>query len=369
MVMPSSLAIGLLDTLTKPTKSQKKWIKRIDNSFWKGAIIAPGIKYNSEADAIRRLRRADIVIFELHGGGFRVGNATMYMTAFQQWINIIKEKHNLNAVIMSVEYGLAPNVKYPEPVMDCVKAYKHLTVDLRVPGTKVIFSGDSAGGALCLETLMRTYAPDVLKDLDATRTNFNIDKPAGMLMVSPLVTPETSSPSWKSNAKRDLVTQQLAKIIYKEFLGYPHVDPDSLPILRLNQVHDRFDRFVPSNVLVFVGEKEVMRDDIVALVDMVEKDGCVNIRLCKENYPHCWYVIREMVKVKDKAMLSRYDEDFADFAVKAVTEATREKFRKERELLLQEHVQPAAFEKTLDLKTGIRTEPVAEGTQIPAIPI
>jgi hypothetical protein len=41
------------------------------------------------------------------GGGFRVGHSTMYMDSFISWLRTIKNKYNLYACIMSVEYGNA----------------------------------------------------------------------------------------------------------------------------------------------------------------------------------------------------------------------------------------------------------------------
>lgn len=39
------------------------------------------------------------------GGGFRTGHSTMYMDSFINWLRLFKNKHNLYACIMSVEYG------------------------------------------------------------------------------------------------------------------------------------------------------------------------------------------------------------------------------------------------------------------------
>ncbi|KAI9493142.1 Alpha/Beta hydrolase protein [Zychaea mexicana] len=329
LTLPPAAARAVINDLTTPTSVQKTYIKRINNSFWKGALIGKDIKYESDANAIRRLRKADVVIFEVHGGGFRTGNATMYMSSFITWIDMLKEKHGLDAIMMSVEYGLAPAHKYPGPVLECKKAYKHLTQDLHVPAWKIILSADSAGGAICLETMMRTYCPGIVDDLDAPRTNYDIGIPAGMLMVSPLITPETTSWSWENLEKYDMVGQQLAKLVFKEYLDYPNVDPETLPILRLSKIDKKFDRFTPKSVLVFVGDKEVMRDDILNLAEYIEKDGAINIRVCKEAYAHDWYLIREIVKQKDKYMLEQYDEVFVDFAAYAVAEAA-EQFTKER---------------------------------------
>lgn len=174
-----------------------------------------------------------------------------------------------------------------------------MTQDLHIPGWKIIVSGDSAGFALCLESLIRFYAPNILEDLDAPRTNFDTDLPAGIVASSPLLTPETNSASWEAFEKTDLVSQALAKLVFKEYLDYPNVDPDTLPLLRLSKIRQGFNRFMGKNALVFVGEKEVMRDDIMVLVDAVESDKASNIklRICKENMVHDWFLIRYEKKV------------------------------------------------------------------------
>ena len=252
--------------------------------------------------------------------------------------------------------GLAPANKYPGPVLECMKAYKHLTQELHVPAWKIVLSGDSAGGCLVLETLMRTYAPNIVNDLNAPRTNFKIGLPAGALMVSPLITPETNSWSWENLEKYDMVTQQLAKLVFKEYLDYPNVDPEDIPILKLARVDKDFERFSPKNVLVFVGDKEVMRDDILQLANAIEKEGKINIRVCKEAYPHDWFLIREIVKQKDKYMLEQYDEVFVDFAAYAVADAA-EAFAKEKQ---QQKQRPSVDVSTI----ATATEKAGEVTEI-----
>lgn len=40
------------------------------------------------------------------GGGFRVGSSTMFMDVFLKWLSLLKEKHNMNALILSIEYSM-----------------------------------------------------------------------------------------------------------------------------------------------------------------------------------------------------------------------------------------------------------------------
>lgn len=229
--------------------------------------------------------------------------------------------HYADFFIYNTCIGLAPKHKYPGPLNECIKTFNYLTNDLGVSPSKVILSGDSAGGALVLETLMRIYAPSILHDLDSPRENFSLPLPAGVLLSSPLVSAETTSESWRLFEKKDLVTLSLAKLIFKEYLGLPHVNIDDLPVMRLHHVRKDFDRFLPKNVMVFVGDKEVLRDDILDMVQAVKDDGKCNVILHSEHYAHDWFLIHEIIKKKDKDMIKKYNELFVDFAVEAVQEA------------------------------------------------
>lgn len=211
--------------------------------------------------------------------------------------------------------------KYPGPLNDCVKAFDYLTNGLGISPSKIVLSGDSAGGALVLETLIQTYAPSILHDLSAPRENFKQPLPAAALLSSPLVSGVIETESWKLFHKTDVVSMGLSKLIYKEYLGLPETKIEDLPIMRLHHVKNNFDRFMPKNVMVFIGDKEVLRDDVVNMVDAVKKDGKINIQFIKENYAHDWFMIHELIKKKDKHLISKYDEMFVDFCVKAVDQA------------------------------------------------
>lgn len=220
--------------------------------------------------------------------------------------------------------GLAPKHKYPGPLNECINSFDYLVNGLGVSPSKIVLSGDSAGGALVLETLMRTYTPSILNSLSSPRENFTIPLPAACLLSSPLVSAETTSESWRIFEKKDIVTMNLAKLILKEYLGLPHVHIDDLPVMRLHHVRKDFERFLPKHVMVFCGDKEVLRDDILDMVRAVEEDGKINIQLYQEHYAHDWFMIHEIIKKKDKKLIAKYDEMFVDFAVKAVAEAVKE---------------------------------------------
>lgn len=115
---------------------------------------------------------------------------------------------------------LAPEYKYPSPVEDVVKAYEHLVTDLNVDPAKVIVTGDSAGASLTLEMLFLTHDPSMFEivtddpDEEAAEGPLvsELPRPAGAVFVSPIVTDETTSESWRQNTKYDFISQNTARV-------------------------------------------------------------------------------------------------------------------------------------------------------------
>ncbi|KAI9267013.1 Alpha/Beta hydrolase protein [Helicostylum pulchrum] len=318
--LPPKLSRYLIASFTAPTKPQMKWVTLIEKDTWKGAWIGPSMSECTArpAELSKRIKKADLIIYKVHGGAFRVGHSLMYMDVFIDWIELLKKKYNINALILSVEYSLAPESQYPVPVLECVGAYKYLVKTLKVPGSKIILSGDSAGGALCLETLIRIYAPDMLTDILSPRTNFSIELPAGLLLVSPLVSADTNS--WLWEFKKDIITPVLAKNVLKEYLNLPEADPTNLHLLKLTRITSGFNRFAPKNVLCYVGEREVMRDVILKLTDCARCDGNTLVEVRQENFEHNWYFVRELVARHQHHVLQQCDEQFVDFAANCLNQ-------------------------------------------------
>jgi len=93
--MPPAAARNIIKDLTRPLGDQKRFIRKFNNEHWKGTLIMSEMIRCDDDIAIQRLKKADIVIFEVHGGGFRVGHSTMYMASFISWLRLIKTKYTL----------------------------------------------------------------------------------------------------------------------------------------------------------------------------------------------------------------------------------------------------------------------------------
>ncbi|GAB5589623.1 hypothetical protein Unana1_04523 [Umbelopsis nana] len=323
---PPSAARALMNDLTKPLKHELPYIKKVHGGAWRGAWIGENMSTVESYDEVKaRVQQADLVIFNIHGGGFRIGTSTMYMKAFISWIQILKE-NGIKAIIMSVKYRLSPEAKYPEPTEDCVRAYQHLRSGLGIPGNKIVVTGDSAGGALLLETMMDVNAPETYDHLGGTNATGaieafgNNDFPAAMMLSSPLVTEQFGSPSWKENEKHDLITTKFAKQVLREYFD-PEVapTPETMKVLALSRMQKGFEAFLPRNILLFVGKKEVMRDDILDLAHRVKKNSSISLQVVQENLVHDWFMVRDLVK--DKSIIERNDKIFIRFVKNSLEQA------------------------------------------------
>jgi len=91
-----------------------------------------------------------------HGGGWTLGRLEHYDALCSQ---IAKKSH---WTVISVDYRLAPEHKFPIPVFDCWTALQAIGVNatsLGIDNTRIVVAGDSAGGnlAAAVSLLARDY--------------------------------------------------------------------------------------------------------------------------------------------------------------------------------------------------------------------
>ena len=87
------------------------------------------------------------VILYFHGGGFYEGSCETYR-AFAGQLSLASGTR-----VLTVDYRLAPENKYPAANEDCLGAYRWLLKN-GVSAKDIIIGGDSAGGTLTLMTLL-----------------------------------------------------------------------------------------------------------------------------------------------------------------------------------------------------------------------
>jgi acetyl esterase len=113
------------------------------------------------------------VLVYLHGGGFVIGSATSHANVCRLLAC------RARCVVVSVEYRLAPEHRFPAAVDDSVAAFRHVREHARSLGgrsDRVAIGGDSAGGNLaavtCLAVRDAGDAPPLLQALIYPCTDF-----------------------------------------------------------------------------------------------------------------------------------------------------------------------------------------------------
>jgi acetyl esterase/lipase len=113
----------------------------------KGAPDVPVRVYRPKAAAAE----SRPAVFEIHGGGFIMGEMAM----MDPWCQVVAAQ--LDAVVVSVEYRLAPEHPFPAGVEDCYAALVWTATEAKALGIdpeRIAIAGQSAGGGLAAATAL-----------------------------------------------------------------------------------------------------------------------------------------------------------------------------------------------------------------------
>lgn len=152
------------------------------------------------------------VIIDLHGGGFVMGSADMddrRSAALARW---------LGAVIISVDYRLAPEAPYPAAVDDCLTVLRWLDGAVEQWGgdpRRVCLLGDSAGAGLAATMALR------LRDGEGPRLH-------AMALLEPALH-DTTAQSSEPDLDGPLWTRGYAAISWAAYLLTVRPDGHSVP--------------------------------------------------------------------------------------------------------------------------------------------
>ncbi|KAM4624769.1 neutral cholesterol ester hydrolase 1a [Polymixia lowei] len=175
--------------------------------------------YEPPAGGEGQLRRA--VMF-LHGGGWALG--TGKKGSYNQITRLMSDE--LNAVVVSVEYRLYPEVRFPKQYSDCLSAAKYfLSAEVlaryAVDPQRVAVSGDSAGGNLAAAIAQQISADD------SASVRFSVQA----LIYPVLQALDFNTPSYQRNYAVPILHRPL---MVQFWLQYLSADPSLLPVLLAN---------------------------------------------------------------------------------------------------------------------------------------
>ena len=234
------------------------------------------------------------VILQLHGGAYLIGFLDMYRKFAYRYLRISQ-----GASILSVDYRIAPEYKYPDALDDAMSAWRWL-LDNGYHAQNIIVAGDSAGGNLALAL--------TLKLLES-----RMDTPIALVLMSPWADMTGMGLSRTMNFRKDPMFGKRAGdegANDKRKPGNPYADTADLSDIHLSPIYADFTNF--PQMLIQVGEWEMLFDDAQTLANKAWDAG-VDAELMV--YPGMFHVFQAFMSLPESKN-----------AWRAVGEFTRKRF-------------------------------------------
>jgi len=142
----------------------------------------------------------DTVIVHFHGGGFSMCSVKNTHEFFLADYAALTRRR-----VIGVDYRKAPEHPFPIPIEDCFTVYKQLLAE-GIAANRIVFSGDSAGGNLCLAVGQRIREE-------------SLPMPRGMILMSPWVDLELKGKTINTSGHSDYISRKALEGFAKAYLA------------------------------------------------------------------------------------------------------------------------------------------------------
>ncbi|KAN0064099.1 hypothetical protein ACQY0O_003263 [Thecaphora frezii] len=121
-------------------------------AFWIGADAHVPVDVRRSDPESRRVT----TLLYLHGGGFSLGSVAFYAEALIRIMAKVArlEEREGGSRCVAVEYDLSPSVRFPAPLLQCLRCYAHLVEVEKIDPSSITIAGDSAGANLAMSMLL-----------------------------------------------------------------------------------------------------------------------------------------------------------------------------------------------------------------------
>ncbi len=192
-----------------------------------------------------------LIVF-YHGGGFVVNSVETHDSICRRLA------HDNQAIVLSVDYRLAPEFPYPTPVYDCYDAFLWVAKNAQQLGgnpNQLFVMGDSAGGNLATVVSLKA------RDEKAAPI-------AGQVLIYPCTNATLKSPSIEKYAKGYLLTKSLMRWFTKHYVPDPttHKHPYVSPIFATD-----LSNLPPA--FIITAEYDPLIEEGKLYADLLEKAG------------------------------------------------------------------------------------------------
>ncbi|MCB9235464.1 MAG: alpha/beta hydrolase [Bacteroidia bacterium] len=192
------------------------------------------------------------IILNFHGGGWAVGNLQ------QSDYYCRKIAREVGALVISVDYRLAPEHRFPVPLQDCydalVWAHQH-AASLDADPNRIAVTGDSAGGNLSAVLCL------MARDLNGPKISFQG-------LIYPATDGTFNYPSYQEHTHAPILTQQELHFYRSNYESQPgdHLHPYFSPYLANDLSH------LPPAVIV-TAEYDPLCDDGRRYAERLKAEG------------------------------------------------------------------------------------------------
>ncbi|KAK0125928.1 hypothetical protein ONS95_007552 [Cadophora gregata] len=226
-----------------------------------------------------KTKMPDVVVYYAHGGGFSMGTSYFYLEFLLAFHTLLSDSAYTgtkfsNPAILALEYTLVPKASYPTQLHQAIAGYKFLLTKIHDP-SRIVFSGDSAGGTIILSLLLH---------IGNTKANIKGAKPRAVSdggndiqgvipALAVLVSPWTTLISSKDkNTKSDYLDANNLHHYAQQYVGsrYSPTDPSISP----GNCKDVswWRRAAPSSgLLILWGREEVFAPEIREWVELLQE--------------------------------------------------------------------------------------------------
>ncbi|MGE0682933.1 MAG: alpha/beta hydrolase [Candidatus Binatia bacterium] len=192
------------------------------------------------------------VLLFFHGGGWVLGDIESHDSVCRELAN------KVGCIVVSVDYRLAPEHKFPSAPEDCYAATKWVALNAAAFGgdpSRIAVGGDSAGG-----------------NLTAAVAQMAADRGAPSLAYQLLIYPVTNyafdTPSYRDNADGYLLTREMMQWFWKQYLS---TDEDGKNAYASPMQAREVRRTAPA--FVITAEFDPLRDEGEAYGERLKKEG------------------------------------------------------------------------------------------------
>ncbi|HEX2953960.1 MAG TPA: alpha/beta hydrolase [Bacillota bacterium] len=216
------------------------------------------------------------IILYIHGGGYVSGSCSDHRAIVANRI-----AKDCEAATLLFEYRLAPEYPYPAALDDSVKAYRWLLAQNIAP-SNIIIVGESAGGGLCLATLI------ALRDQE-------LPLPAAAVAISPWTDLKCTGASYRTKNKVSVAPLNSWNVFSRHYVG------DSDPGLPwVSPLYGDLRGLPP--LFIVAGEADELVDDSIRFAEKAKAAGVdVTLRV-GESMIHCYPLLPPFIPEARQAM-------------------------------------------------------------------